>query len=95
MENTNNFLSTADVGRILDVSRLVVNNWVRKGYIKYSLIGHLQKIRSKDLLEYLRNLGNSPAAMADFEKGIKNYLAQKRIWGKQFKAKLRDLEKAR
>ena len=74
----NNFLSTADVGRILDVSRLVVNNWVRKGYIKYSLVGHLQKIRAEDLLEYLKNLGNSEAEIIKFEKDIENYLKQKK-----------------
>ena len=77
MENKNNFLSTADIGRLLDVSRLVVNTWLRKGYIKYSLVGNLQKIRSKDLLEYLKNLGNSPGAMANFEKDIRDYLRQK------------------
>jgi len=77
MENTNNFLSTADIGKLLDVSRLVVNTWLRKGYIKYSLVGHLQKIRSEDLLEYLRNLDNSPGAMRDFERDIENYLRQK------------------
>ncbi|MBA7495753.1 hypothetical protein ES702_06342 [subsurface metagenome] len=77
MENTNNFLSTADIGKLLDVSRLVVNTWLRKGYIKYSLVGHLQKIRSEDLLEYLRNLNNSPGAMRDFKRDIENYLRQK------------------
>ena len=77
MENMNNFLSTADIGRILDVSRLVVNSWLRKGYIKYSLVGNLQKVRSKDLLEYLKGLGNSPGAMRDFERDIRDYLRQK------------------
>ena len=77
MGNTNNFLSTADIGKLLDVSRLVVNTWLRKGYIKYSLVGHLQKIRSEDLLEYLRNLNNSPGAMRDFKRDIENYLRQK------------------
>lgn len=77
MENNNNFLSTADVGKILDVSKPVVITWLRKGLIKYSLVGHLQKIRSGDLIEYLGNLGNSPAAMAGFEKDIRDYIREK------------------
>ncbi|MBA7526152.1 hypothetical protein ES705_18313 [subsurface metagenome] len=93
--NNNDFLSVFDVGKILDVSKEVVNTWLRKGKIKYSLAGRLQKIRKDDLLYYLKRIGNSPESMEDFERGIENYLAQKRIWGKQFKTKLRDLEKAR
>ena len=77
MKNINNFLSTADIGKILDVSRLVVNTWLRKGYIKFSLVGNLQKIRSEDLLEYLKGLGNSKTAMANFEKDIRDYLREK------------------
>ena len=77
MKNINNFPSTADIGKILDVSRLVVNTWLRKGYIKFSLVGNLQKIRSRDLLEYLKGLGNSKTAMANFEKDIRDYLKEK------------------
>jgi excisionase family DNA binding protein len=77
MENTNNFLSVVETGKILDVSKEVVNTWLRKGYIKYSLVGRLQKIRSKDLLEYLKSLGNSPVAMDNFRRDIDNYFRQK------------------
>lgn len=77
MENTNNFLSVVETGKILDVSKEVVNTWLRKGYIKYSLVGRLQKIRSKDLLEYLKSLGNSPVAMENFKRDIDNYFRQK------------------
>lgn len=78
MGNTNDFLSVSEVGKLLDVSKEVVNTWLRKGYIEYSLIGHLQKIRSEDLLEYLKNLGNSPGAMRDLEKDIKDCIREKR-----------------
>jgi len=77
MKYTNNFLSTADIGKILDVSKPVVITWLRKGYIKYSLVGHLQKVRSKDLLEYLKKLGNPETEMNNFKKDIENYLKQK------------------
>lgn len=78
MENVNTFLSTADVGKICDVSKQVVITWLRKGYIKYSLIGHLQKIRAEDLIKYLEDLGNSKIAMAGFDKDIRDYLKEKR-----------------
>lgn len=77
MENKNGFLSVFEIGKLLDVSKEVVNTWLRKGYIKYSLVGNLQKIRSKDLLEYLKGLGNSQTAMANFEKDIENYFREK------------------
>lgn len=95
MKNTNNYLSITEIAEILEVSRGAVNDWLKKGYIKYSLAGNLRKVSSKNLLKYLIKLGNSPGAMRDFERGIENYLAQKKIWGKQFRAKLRDLKKAR
>lgn len=77
MENTNNCLSITDVAKILDISREAVNSWLVKDYIKYSIIGNLKKIRSEDLLEYLKNLGNSPAAMENFKRDIENYFREK------------------
>ena len=77
MENKNGFLSVFEIGKLLDVSKEVVNSWLRKGYIKYSLVGNLQKIRSKDLLEYLKGLGNSPVAMDNFKRDIENYFREK------------------
>ena len=77
MENTNNCLSITDVAKILDISREAVNSWLVKDYIKYSIIGNLKKIRSEDLLEYLENLGNSPAAMENFKRNIENYFREK------------------
>ena len=77
MENTNNRFSITDVAKILGISREAVNSWLVKGYIEYSIIGNLKKIRSGDLIEYLRNLGNSKTAIAGFEKDIKDYLREK------------------
>lgn len=77
MKNINSFLSVTGIAKILEVSREVVNTWLRKGYIKYSLVGNLRKIRPEDLLEYLENLGNDKLAMANFRKNIAKYLYQK------------------
>ena len=77
MENTNNYLSITDVGKVLGICREAVNSWVVKGYIEYSIVGNLRKIRAGDLIKYLGKLGKSPKAMANFEKDIKNYLREK------------------
>jgi len=95
MENMNDFLSSFDIGELLGVSKEVINNWLREGRIKFSSVGNLRKVRAKHLLEYLKNSGNSPGAMKDFERDIENYLSQKKRYGKQFRAKLRDLKKGR
>lgn len=91
----NNFLTVDDITKILDVSRAAINCWLKDGRLEYCKPGKMRRVRARDLIKYLENLGNSPGAMANFKKDIENYLAQKRIWGKQFKAKLRDLEKDR
>lgn len=77
MKNTNSYLSVSDIGRVLEVSREVVNTWLRKKYIKYSRTGRLRRVRAEDLMEYLGSLGNSKTAMANFEKDTKDYLREK------------------
>jgi len=77
MNNTNNYLSITDIAKILDVSRGAVNNWLKKGYMKYVLTGNLWKVNSRELIKYLRGLGNSKTAMANFEKDIRDYLREK------------------
>lgn len=77
MKNTNSYLSVSDIGKILEVSREVVNTWLRKKYIKYSLTGRLRRVRADDLIEYLEGLGNSKTSMANFKKDIRDYLREK------------------
>ena len=77
MEYINKFLSVKDIANILVVSNEVVNTWLRKGFIKYSLAGNLQKIRPEDFLEYLKKIGNSDYAMKEFERDIKMFLGEK------------------
>ena len=77
MKNTNNYLSITEIAKILEVSRGAVNDWLKKGYIKYSLTGNLRRVSSENLLKYLADLGNSKTAMIGFERGIRVYLRQK------------------
>jgi len=73
----NNYLSVTDIGKILDVSREVVNTWLRKKYMKYAWVGNLRKVRAEELIKYLESLGNSKTAMANFKRDIENYLREK------------------
>jgi len=82
MEPINNYLSVTDIGKILDVSREVVNTWLRKKYMKYAWIGNLRKVRAEELIKYLEGLGNSKTAMADFDKDIRDYLRGKQEAGR-------------
>ncbi|MBA7496900.1 hypothetical protein ES702_07509 [subsurface metagenome] len=77
MRNTNNYLSVSDIGRILEVSREVVNTWLRKNYMRYARVGHLRKVRTGELIKYLEGLGNSKTAMANFERDIRDYIREK------------------
>lgn len=77
VEHINNYLSVTDIGKILDVSREVVNTWLRKKYIKYARVGNLRKVRAGELIKYLEGLGNSKTAMAGFDKDIRDYLREK------------------
>ena len=77
MENTNNCFSITDVAKILGISREAVNSWLVKGYIEYSRVGNLRKIRPEELTKYLEGLGNSKIAMANFDKDIRDYLREK------------------
>lgn len=89
------FLTVKDMAEIFGISTQAVYNWIKDKRLKFYRISNTRRIKKDDLLQYLKDRGNSPGAMRDFERGIENYLAQKKIWGKQFRAKLRDLEKAK
>ncbi len=73
----NRYLTAFDIADILDVNRATVYEWMKKGYIEFSLAGNLQKVTKENLLKYLEKIGNSPGAMKDFEEDIDNYFRQK------------------
>ncbi len=73
----NRYLTAFDIANILDVNRATVYEWMKKGYIEFSLSGNLQRVTKENLLKYLEKIGNSPGAMKDFEEDIDNYFRQK------------------
>ena len=91
----NGFLTVKDMSIIFEISTQAVYEWMKDKRLKFYQISNTKRIKPDDLLQYLKDRGNSPGTMKDFEFNIKNYLAQKRIHGKQFYIKLRDLEKGR
>lgn len=77
MENKNGFLTITDISKIFDISRQAVDGWLVNKRLKFSRIGNTRRIRPEDLIEYLESLGNSPAAMENFKKDIRDYLQEK------------------
>jgi len=73
----NNFLSVDDITKILDVSRPAVNCWLKDGRLEYCKPGQMRRVRPEELIKYLKNLNNSPRAMAGFRRDIANYLWEK------------------
>ena len=91
----NEFLTVKDMSEIFGISVQAVYDWIKDKRLKTYQVSSRKRIKPKDLLQYLKDRGNSQETMKDFERDIKNYLAQKKRYGKQFEAKLRDLEKGR
>jgi len=89
------FLTVKDMSIIFKISTQAVYNWIKDKRLKFYRISNTRRIKKDDLLQYLKDRGNSPGNMKDFEFNIKNYLAQKERYGKNFYAKLEDLEKGR
>lgn len=89
------FLTVKDMAEIFGISTQAVYNWIQDKRLKFYRISNTRRIKKDDLLQYLKDRGNSPEIMRDFERGIENYLAQKKRWGKQFRAKLRDLKEVK
>lgn len=72
------YLSAKDIGKILEVSRQAVQQWVVSGRLKSSKVGRSYRVDPGDLLNYLESLGNSKTAMDKFKKDINSYLQEKK-----------------
>lgn len=77
MRKKNNFLTVTDIAEIFEISRQAVDSILKEGRLKFFRVGNTRRIKSENLLEYLRNVGNSPGTMKDFEIDIRDYLKQK------------------
>lgn len=73
----NEFLTIKDMSRIFEISTQAVYNWIKDKRLKFYRISNTRRIKKDDLLQYLKDRGNSQTAMAGFEKDIENCLRQK------------------
>lgn len=73
----NGFLTVKDMAIIFKISTQAVYEWIKDKRLKFYQVSNTKRIRPEDLLQYLKDRGNSPGVMADFERDIKDYLRQK------------------
>lgn len=71
------FLTVKDMARIFEISTQAVYNWIQDKRLKFYRISNTRRIKPDDLLQYLKDRGNSPGVMAGFKKDIEDCLKQK------------------
>jgi excisionase family DNA binding protein len=79
MQNKNQYLTTVEISKILDITPVAVQKWISGGRLKAYRVGGNYRIWPKDLLQYLKDRGNSDYAMKEFEYDIKFYLTEKAL----------------
>jgi len=77
MINGNEFLTVTDIAKIFYISRQAVDGWLNDGRLKFYKLGNTRRIRPEDFIEYLENLGNDKASMANFKACIYRCLYSK------------------
>ncbi|MBA7560833.1 DNA-binding protein [Candidatus Atribacteria bacterium 1244-E10-H5-B2] len=73
----NGYLTVADMAEIFEISKQAVYDWIKDKRLKVYKISSTRRIKPDDLLQYLRDRGNSPGVMADFRKDIEDRLKRK------------------
>jgi len=79
MQNKDQYITTVDISKILEVTAVAVQKWIVGGRLKSYRVGGNYRVRPVDLLEYLKELGNSDYAMKEFSHDIKFYLTEKAL----------------
>jgi len=87
MENKNQYLTTADISKILEITPVAVQKWISGGRLEAYRVGGNYRIRPNDLLKYLKDLKNSDYAMKEFKIDIKEFLEKKALTEKGSKVK--------
>ena len=77
MQNKNQYLTTVDISKILEITSVAVQKWISGGRLKSYRVGGNYRIRPEDLLQYLKDRGNSEIAMKEFKHDIEFYLMEK------------------
>ena len=74
----NGFLTVKDISEIFEIGIQSVYDWIKDKRLKVYQISGGKRIRPEDLLQYLKDRGNSPEIMQDFKKDIEGCLKRKR-----------------
>ena len=75
--NNNEFLTVKDISEIFGISTQAVYEWMKDNRLKFYQVTNTKRIRPEDLLQYLRDKGNSDYIMKQLKKNIEDYLEQK------------------
>lgn len=75
----NGFLTVSDIAEIFKISRQAVGEWIKDKRLKYYQISNTKRIKPEDLLQYLKDRGNSDYAMKEFEYDIGVFLEKKAL----------------
>jgi len=73
------YLTTLDISKILDITPVAVQKWISGGRLKGYKVGGNHRIRPKDLLQYLKDRGNSDYSMKEFKIDIDEFLEKKAL----------------
>lgn len=88
--NNNGFLTVKDIAEIFKISTQAVYEWMKDKRLKFYQVTNTKRIKPEDLLQYLKNRGNSDYSMKEFKHDINFYLTEKALG----EAKTREEEKA-
>jgi len=77
--NNNGFLTVKDIAEIFKISTQAVYEWMKDNRLKFYQVTNTKRIRPEDLLQYLKDRGNSEIAMKDFKYEIDKCLEKKAL----------------
>ena len=75
--NNNGFLTVKDMSEIFGISVQAVYDWINDKRLKTYQISSRKRIKPEDLLQYLKDRGNSEITMKEFKHDIEFYLMEK------------------
>jgi len=77
--NNNGFLTVKDIAEIFKISTQAVYEWMKDDRLKFYQVTNTKRIKPEDLLQYLKDRGNSEIVMKEFKHDIEFYLMEKAL----------------
>ena len=73
------FLTVKDMSEIFKISTQSIYNWMKDKRLKFYKVSDTKRIRPDDLLQYLKDRGNSDFSMKEFKIDIDMCLEKKAL----------------